>query len=206
MRVKKVVLIVCVSAIIWVCCSTHEAYSDTFYKWIDEEGNVQYSNQLPSEYSPDDPNVAVIQSTTRLSKAGSFVKKRVLRDSIQMIPEEEWERKFGEIGKQTPELPEDKIEALTKLNKIIADEVIFLDKYKKRYYHYLKSYQERKKAYEKEVSEHKLQIALKIWRPTILLESEEQYDRMKNNFETTIRFRELVLQWAKQKKIELESA
>jgi len=181
-------------------------YAETFYKWVDKDGILQYSNKPPKDYKKNDPNVAVIEGVQKLSKEGAFTIKEqdAEKNLIQFIPDETWDTEFSSFNKKQPDLPESKESSLKKLNKIIADETILLESIVNNYQNYLIDYTRRKKQYKEETKKHKEKIELKIWRQ-LPVESEDNFLKNKSIYEEKIKYQKLLIRWAKYKKEALES-
>ena len=202
-RLYNSIIFLFISVILF--CFRTNIYAETFYKWVDQDGILQYSNQPPKDYQEGDPNVEIIEESPQLSKKGAFtlIERKPKKKPVQIIPDEHWKIKFSEFNENPPELPKQKEIALNKLNKIIADETVYLEKTINNYHKYLIEYDKRKRQHEKEVEKHKEKIDLKIWR-TPPLESVEEFMKNKSTFERKIKYHKLLLQWTLQKKHELE--
>jgi len=195
--------------IISFLCIYSPVHAETFYRWIDDKGNEQYSNTPPRGYEEGDEGIEVLQDVKELTTKGEFVKQTIRDDAILQITDDEWSKKFSALEKEPPELPTDNEEALSKVNRIIADEQVYIELQKKRLSNYVSEYAKRKNDYDMELEEEKNQsedFDINFWKSRVTIEKPEEYEYRKNKYKSEIRYHGLIIAWAKQKRLIAQNA
>jgi hypothetical protein len=177
--------------------------AEPLYKWIDDDGHEQYSNDPPRGYEDGTVHVEIIDGASELSFKGEFVEQKTQTKTMRFLTDEEWIEHFDRYDALPPRLPDDTKDALIRLKRIIADEDVYVSRIKKRLSHHNEQYARRKAEFDQERDEHeKRGFNMTFWRPKTVVESEEEHEYQKKKYSEEMSYHGLILAWAKQKEIQ----
>ena len=168
---------------------------DAMFSWVDGKGETIYSNTKP--HSNKEIEVKKITTTNTISKNSVFKRHMRRKDKRNDTTDEEFEKKFADLEIAIPSLPYKKKMAIAKLNKIIADEKIYLEATYKNSSNYIEEYKKRKKYFDSEMKSERAQK--RFWRPRIYIESEELFLKRMDKYKKEIDVHKLILDWATKK-------
>ncbi len=194
--------ILLVSIFIFPRLIVNSVADDKIYTWVNEKGEVMYSNTLPHTNKKLD--IKVLDDSVTITKNSVFKKKRKKRKKksefleLSESMDKKFKEKFSEYGMELPILPDDTKDAVVKLSRIISDETIYIESLNNRLKKYIKEYKKRKKDYEEELNSQRAKMP--FWRPRVFVEDIEYFKKRTEKYADEIKKHKLLLQWAEAKK------